>query len=87
LDSDSGLAEWAKPQRDRNLWGILVIIRLFLVHGGLGTQANQFSWWLSGITPHILTLAFGESTTSAVRAEVGGLVRFSCCLILITTIF
>jgi hypothetical protein len=77
----------AKPQRDRNLWGILAIIRLFLVHGGLGTQANQFSWWLSGITPHILTLAFGESTTPAVRAEVGGSVWVSYCLILVTIIY
>lgn len=70
LDSENGVAEWAKPQRDKNLWGMLVVLRLFLIPGGLGTQANQLAWWHSGISPQVLALAFGVSTALPVRVEV-----------------
>lgn len=65
-----GVADWAKPQRDKNIWGILAVIRLFLIQGGLGTQANQLAFWHSGILTHVLNLAFDKSTGLAVRAEV-----------------
>ncbi|KAI9784659.1 MAG: hypothetical protein M1816_000775 [Peltula sp. TS41687] len=67
--SGDGVAEWVKPQRDKNLWGILAVIRLFLIQGGLGTQANQLAFWHSGILTQVLNLAFDNSTGLAVRAE------------------
>lgn len=69
LDSDDGLVDWAKPQRDKNIWGILVVLRLFLIPGGLGTQANQLAWWHCGISQQVLRLAFGLSTALPVRVE------------------
>ncbi|KAI9792373.1 MAG: hypothetical protein M1833_001105 [Piccolia ochrophora] len=68
-ESGDGVAEWAKPQRDKNMWGVLAVLRLFLVHGGLGTQANQTSFWQSGVPMQVLHLAFSAATEMAVRAE------------------
>ncbi|KAI9839683.1 MAG: hypothetical protein M1837_002064 [Sclerophora amabilis] len=68
-DTVDGVAEWAKPQRDKNLWGVLALLRLFLVRGGLGTQANQTAFWHNGISTQVLNLAFGRSTELAVKAE------------------
>ncbi|KAI9815637.1 MAG: hypothetical protein M1832_005268 [Thelocarpon impressellum] len=68
-DSEEGVADWAKPQRDKNLWGVLAVVRLFLIQGGLGTQANQVAFWQSGILSHVLQLAFSHSTEIAVKAE------------------
>ncbi|KAI9674114.1 MAG: hypothetical protein M1817_001932 [Caeruleum heppii] len=68
-DSEEGIAEWAKPQRDKNVWGVLAVVRLFLVSGGLGTQANQAAFWHSGVLTEVLHLAFSTSTDTAVRAE------------------
>ena len=73
-DSDEGVADWAKPQRDKNLWGVLAIVRLFLIPGGLGSQANQVAFWQSGILSHVLQLAFSHSTEVAVKAEVRDMV-------------
>ena len=68
--SGDTVADWAKTQRDKNVWGILVVIQLFLVQGALGTQANQLSFWYSGISIQVLNLAFGMSTGVVVRTEV-----------------
>ena len=69
--SSESVAEWARPQRDKNVWGLLAVLRLFLVKGSLGTQANQISFWQSGILIEILEIAFRESFDVLIRAEVG----------------
>jgi hypothetical protein len=69
-DSEGDVADWARIQRDKNIWGLLAVIRLFLVKGGLGTQANQLSLWQSGVFLQVLQLAFSKSTEMTVRAEV-----------------
>lgn len=69
-DSPEGVAEWAKPQRDKNLWGLLAILQLFLVKGSIGTQANQISFWQSGVMTEILEIAFHRSVDIGIRAEV-----------------
>lgn len=69
-NSGDGMADWAKPQQDKNIWGILAVIQLFLIKGGLGTQANQLAFWHSGILRQVVNLAFGNSTGLAVRAKV-----------------
>ncbi|KAI9876748.1 MAG: hypothetical protein M1830_005813 [Pleopsidium flavum] len=68
-ESADGVAEWAKSQRDKNLWGLLAVLRLFLVDGGLGTQANQIAFWQSGVLVQVLQLAFTRALDVTIRAE------------------
>ncbi len=67
---ETGVAEWARPQRDKNLWGLLAVLRLFLVGRASGTQANQASFWQNGVHQHLLHLAFQRSSETTVKAEV-----------------
>ena len=69
-DSPDGVAEWALPQRDKNVWGLLAILRLFLVRGSIGTQANQVAFWQGGVMTQILDMAFRDSFDVTIRAEV-----------------
>ncbi|KAI9696092.1 MAG: hypothetical protein M1836_005923 [Candelina mexicana] len=68
-EEETGVADWARPQRDKNLWGLLAVLRLFLVRGALGTQANQASFWQNGVHQHLLHLAFQRSSEKSVKAE------------------
>ncbi|KAL6715171.1 Vesicle-mediated ER to Golgi transport protein [Lecanora helva] len=68
-DAPDGIADWARPQRDKNLWGLLVVLQLFLVRGSVGTQANQLSFWQTGTLTQILDIAFRESFDVSIRAE------------------
>lgn len=58
------------PTMDKNLWGFLVLIRLFLVRGNLGSQANQLAFEKHGLLQQVLNLAFGFTTSERIRAEV-----------------
>ena len=69
-DSPDGVSDWAIPQRDKNLWGLLMLIRLFLVKGNLGTQSNQKSFWQSGVLVQVLDVAFHHSLDTTIRTEV-----------------
>lgn len=69
-DLPDGVEEWARPQRDKNVWGLLAVLRLFLVTGSIGTQANQLSFWQSGVLTQVLDIAFRESFDIPIRAEV-----------------
>ena len=68
--SHSGVAEWASVQRDKNVWGLLSLIRLFLISGCLGTQLNQMSFWHSGLVIQVLEVAFCVTMELDVRSEV-----------------
>ncbi len=69
-DSSGNVAEWARPQRDKNVWGLLVVLQLFLIKGSVGTQANQISFWQNGVLTQVLEIAFHRSIDLSVRAEV-----------------
>ena len=69
-DSPDGVVDWVKPQRDKNVWGLLAVLQLFLVKGSIGSQANQVSFWKSGILTQVLGIAFRESFDVSIRAEV-----------------
>lgn len=56
--------------RDKNLWGFLAILRLFLVPGNMGTQANQASFEKHGVLQHVLNLGFNSDVGASIRAEV-----------------
>lgn len=70
-ETPDGLAEWAKPQHDKNVWGFVAVLRLFLVKGGVGTKANQLAFWQSGVLVEVILLAFSRELDVAIRAEVG----------------
>ncbi|KAK0103569.1 hypothetical protein ONS95_005583 [Cadophora gregata] len=63
------VAEWAKTQANRNIYALLAVLRLFLVTGGVGTQANQASFWQHGVLDQVLHLAFDRSTEMQIKAE------------------
>ncbi|KAF5870366.1 putative intracellular protein transport protein [Botrytis fragariae] len=63
------VAEWAKVQRNRNIYALLAVLRLFLITGGVGTQANQVSFAQHGILNQVLQLAFSRSTEVQIKAE------------------
>jgi len=56
--------------RDKNLWGILSIIRLFLVGDSTIIHANQAAFWQHGVINIVLDIAFHESMGTIVRSEV-----------------
>lgn len=60
---------WSSPQRDKNIWGILAVIRFFLVDGGVSTQPNQVAFNKHGLLQQVLDLAFGRSVEPSVKAE------------------
>lgn len=68
--SEPEVAEWAKLQRNRNIYALLAVLRLFLVIGGVGTQANQASFWQNGVLNQVLQLAFNRATEMQIKAEV-----------------
>jgi hypothetical protein len=68
-ESADGVSEWAKPQRDLNVWGLLGLVQLFVVRGGQGTPLNQASFWQSGIVVQILHLAFRSELDVSIRAK------------------
>ena len=69
-NEEDEIAEWAKAQRNRNIYALLAVLRLFLLTGGIGTHANQSSFWQHGILSQVLHLAFSRSTQIQIKAEV-----------------
>ena len=60
---------WSSPQRDKNIWGTLAVIRLFLADGSVSTQANQAAFHKHGLLQQVLNLAFSRSAEVSVRVE------------------
>ncbi|RDL37240.1 ARM repeat-containing protein [Venustampulla echinocandica] len=67
--TEEEVAEWAKVQRNRNIYALLAVLRLFLVTGGVGTRANQASFWQHGVVTLVLQLAFNRSTEMQIKSE------------------
>ncbi|KAF2099558.1 intracellular protein transport protein-like protein [Rhizodiscina lignyota] len=61
--------DWTNPQKDKNLWGLLAILRLFLAKGSPSTQLNQTAFQKHGLIQLILNLAFTSTTALPIRAE------------------
>lgn len=69
-EGDEPAAPWALVHRDKNVWGLLAIIQLFLVRGGVGTPANQTAFWQNGVTEQVLSIAFGQKFSVSVTSKV-----------------
>ena len=55
--------------RDKNLWGVLTVVRMFLIKGSTGTQANQLAFQKHGILQLVLNLGFSQTVGAPIRAE------------------
>ncbi|KAI9040848.1 putative intracellular protein transport protein (UsoA) [Aspergillus affinis] len=71
--------QWTLAHRDKNIWGLLVIIQLFLVRGGINTPANQMAFWNNGVMEQALSAAFSQrfsvNVTSKALATIADLIR------------
>ena len=78
-EEDGLPSNWVLAHRDKNIWGTLVIIQLFLAKGGVNTPANQAIFWNSGVMEQVLTIAFGQrfsiNVTSKALATCADLIR------------
>ncbi|EEP82354.1 AousoA protein [Uncinocarpus reesii 1704] len=69
-ESGEAIPEWTLEQRDKNLWGTLAIIQLFLVKGGMSTPTNQMAFWQHDVLQQVLRIAFGEEFNIPIKAKV-----------------
>lgn len=69
-EQDGLPSQWVLAHRDKNIWGTLVIIQLFLANGAANTPANQAIFWNSGVMEQVLTIAFGQRFTVNVASKV-----------------
>ncbi|KAL7624765.1 Vesicle-mediated ER to Golgi transport protein [Parahypoxylon ruwenzoriense] len=68
-EGEEEVALWAQEQRNRNIYALLAVIRLFLVPGAVGTSRNQAVFWQHGVLYHALQLAFSHDAEMSIRAE------------------
>ncbi|KAI2790840.1 hypothetical protein POX_c03691 [Penicillium oxalicum] len=66
---EDSLSQWSALRKDKNVWGLLAIIQLFLTRGGIGTPANQTTYWQNGVTEQVLSIAFGQKFSVNVTAK------------------
>lgn len=69
-EDENELAPWAQEQRDRNVYALLAVIRLFLRSGATGLSQNQFAFWKYGVLSGALQLAFNQDAQLQIQAEV-----------------
>jgi len=71
-DSNEGLDQQhgPDPAKEKNIWGFLAILRMFLVRGNTGTHANQLAFEKHNVLQLVLDLGFSNSVGNAVKAEV-----------------
>ncbi|KAF2403972.1 hypothetical protein EJ06DRAFT_489003 [Trichodelitschia bisporula] len=60
---------WPSQQSAKNVWGLLAVIRLFLVEGNFGTDENQTIFYKHGMLQQALNLAFNGATELPIKAE------------------
>lgn len=56
--------------RDKSLFGLLAVLKMFLVQGNTGTQANQNAFEKQGLLQLVLNMGFDDTLGPSVRAEV-----------------
>ncbi|KAI9708880.1 MAG: hypothetical protein M1828_002584 [Chrysothrix sp. TS-e1954] len=68
-DDDEHESGRPNTTRDRNLWGVLALLRMFVVEGSKGTQASQIAFEKQGVLHLVLLLGFDTSVGLPIRAE------------------
>ncbi|KAJ5435452.1 Armadillo-like helical [Penicillium cf. griseofulvum] len=78
-EDNESAPQWTLAHRDKNVWGLLAIIQLFLIRGGMSTPINQTAFWQNGVTEQVLSIAFGQrfsvSVTSKALSTCADLIR------------
>lgn len=69
-ESANGVPDWASESRNKNLWGLLTVLQLFLITGGVGTPVNQMSFWQSGVMEQVLRVSFSSGYPIKVQSKV-----------------
>lgn len=69
-DDGGEVAPWAQAQRNRNVYALVAVIRLFLAVGAVGTAQNQAAFWQHGVLYHALQLAFSPEAEVPIKSEV-----------------
>ena len=71
-EKDDSAGDTVPPNatRDRNLWGVLALLRMFVVEGSKGTRASQIVFEKHGILHLVLLLGFDGTVGLSIRAEV-----------------
>lgn len=73
------IPHWMLINKDKNIWGLLAIVRIFLVKGGFSTPVNQKTFWQNGIMEQALRIAFSPDASTKVKA-----MAFNTCADLIS---
>ncbi|KAK8159554.1 p115 like vesicle tethering protein [Phyllosticta citrichinensis] len=60
---------WESPSKEKNLYGLLGVLRMFVVKGSIGTPANQDAFYKQGLLQQCLDLAFDESASVPIRSQ------------------
>lgn len=76
-ETEESIPQWSLAQRDKNLWGLLAIVQLFLVRGGVSTPVNQVAFWQNGVMEQVLRTAFSQEFNVKITAKV----RYSAPLV------
>ncbi|KAF2706141.1 hypothetical protein K504DRAFT_459464 [Pleomassaria siparia CBS 279.74] len=61
--------DWVSPTSDKNVWGLLAILRMFLVKGSTSTLPNQNTFIKHGLLQQVLNMAFDPPTAIPVKVE------------------
>jgi hypothetical protein len=69
-EAEGSHPQWTFAHRDKNLWGLLAIIQLFLVRGGISTSVNQTAFWQGGVMEQVLHIAFSQAFNVNITAKV-----------------
>lgn len=68
-DSPEPIPTWLLESRDKNVWGLLAILQLFLLKGGVGTPMNQSAFWQGGVMEQTLRMAFSTDFNVNIKAK------------------
>ncbi|KAM7206211.1 intracellular protein transport protein USO1 [Rhypophila sp. PSN 637] len=63
------IAPWAQEQRNRNIYALLAVIRLFLASRAIGTPQNQLAFLKDHCLENTLELAFTDYIEPLIRSE------------------
>lgn len=61
--------------REKNTWGLLTLLRMFLIEGNTGCKANQNAFVKQGLLQLVLDLSFSGDIGPPLRAEVSSSTR------------
>ncbi|KAL2004133.1 hypothetical protein VTN02DRAFT_6597 [Thermoascus thermophilus] len=68
-EAEEDIPPWILAHRDKNLWGLLAIVQIFLVRGAVSTPANQVAFWQNGVMEQVLRTAFSQEFNVKITAK------------------